>query len=292
MTMFDIFTDSASNLTSGLARPLDISIIPYFCQIDGREIVCYEENRPFEDTARDFYAKMREGAEVNTTLINSGRLAEAFEPSLRRGRNVLFIGMSSALTGTIQAAKAAAAALAQKYPGMRVEICDTLAAGLGEGFLVLKAAKMRAEGGTLDEVLAWLEGHKLSLSEVFTVEDLKYLRHGGRVSGASALIGNILHVKPVLRTANDGSLKLLSKTLGRRRAIEAIVEQFVLRANPGPLTAGITHADCLCEAEFLAARVREIRPDCEIITLYQELCTGGHTGPGTLALFFFSSGRE
>ena len=101
---------------------------------------------------------MREGAEVNTTLINSGRLAEAFEPSLRRGRNVLFIGMSSALTGTIQAAKAAAAALAQKYPGMRVEICDTLAAGLGEGFLVLKAAKMRAEGGTLDGCWPGLKG--------------------------------------------------------------------------------------------------------------------------------------
>jgi len=253
--MFDIFTDSASNLTPDLYAPLGINIISYMCDLGGKEFICYDENRPFDETAHEFYTKMREGAEVNTTLINAGRLTDLFEPSMKDGRDVLYIGMSSALTGTIQAAKVAAAALCEKYPGLRCEICDTLAAGLGEGFLVLEAGKLRQSGKSLDEVFSWLEQNKLVLSEVFTVEDLKYLRHGGRISGTAALVGNILHVKPVLRTINDGSLALFTKTLGRRRALDALVEQFKLRALPGPLTVGITHADCEEDANYIASQI-------------------------------------
>lgn len=290
--MFDIYTDSASNLTADLADTPGIKIIPYTCRLDGGEFVCYDENRPFEDTAREFYAKMREGAAVSTTLINAGRLAEAFEQSLRDGRDVLFIGMSSGLTGTIQSARSAAATLADKYPGMLVKVCDSFSASLGEGLLVLQAAKLKQNGASLEDTLTWLEQNKMSMSQVFTVDDLKYLRKGGRISGISALVGSLLHIKPVLRATNEGTIGFFSKTLGRRRSLDALVEQFSLRALDGPQTIGIAHGDCEADARYVAERVLALRPGSEVIMRYYDLCTGAHVGPGTVALFFFSTGRE
>jgi DegV family protein with EDD domain len=214
--MFDIFTDSSSNLTSDNSDSLGIKIISYTCEIGGAEMLCYDENRPFEDTAREYYTKMRAGADVRTTLISAGRLSDAFEPSLKAGRDVLFVGMSSGLTGTLQAAKMAASSLSEKYPNVRCEVCDSFAASLGEGLMVIRVAEMRKSGVSLDGALSWLEQNKMSMSQVFTVDDLKYLRRGGRISGIAALVGNLLHVKPILRATNAGTIGLFSKTLGRR----------------------------------------------------------------------------
>jgi DegV family protein with EDD domain len=219
--MFDIFTDSSSNLTSDNSDSLGIKIISYTCEIGGAEMLCYDENRPFEDTAREYYTKMRAGADVRTTLISAGRLSDAFEPSLKAGRDVLFVGMSSGLTGTLQAAKMAASSLSEKYPNVRCEVCDSFAASLGEGLMVIRVAEMRKSGVSLDGALSWLEQNKMSMSQVFTVDDLKYLRRGGRISGIAALVGNLLHVKPILRATNAGTTSSSVSTTSAQAATSA-----------------------------------------------------------------------
>lgn len=290
--MFDIITDSASNLTEDIVEKYNIRIISNMCRIDGEDYICYEPGRDDEADGRFFYDKLREGADVTTSLISPGTLMEVFEESLEKGNDVLFICMSSGLTGTFQSALVAAEDLNEEYPDRKCIVIDSMSASLGEGFLAVKASKMRENGCSIEETQKWIEDNKLKMRHIFTVDDLKFLKKGGRISGITSLIGNVLGIKPVLYATDQGTIEMLSPVRGRKKSIKALIGDFMnyvdIDAND---MIGIAHCDCKEESMIIEKAIREKYPDTEIINKVYDRCSGAHVGPGALCVFFMGKDR-
>ena len=290
--MFDIITDSASNLTEDIVEKYNIRIISNMCRIDGEDYICYEPGRDDEADGRFFYDKLREGADVTTSLISPGTLMEVFEESLEKGNDVLFICMSSGLTGTFQSALVAAEDLNEEYPDRKCIVIDSMSASLGEGFLAVKASKMRENGCSIEETQKWIEDNKLKMRHIFTVDDLKFLKKGGRISGITSLIGNVLGIKPVLYATDQGTIEMLSPVRGRKKSIKALIGDFMnyvdIDAND---MIGIAHCDCKEESMIIEKAIREKYPDIEIINKVYDRLSGAHVGPGALCVFFMGKDR-
>ena len=290
--MFDIITDSASNLTEDIVEKYNIRIISNMCRIDGEDYICYEPGRDDEADGRFFYDKLREGADVTTSLISPGTLMEVFEESLEKGNDVLFICMSSGLTGTFQSALVAAEDLNEEYPDRKCIAIDSMSASLGEGFLAVKASKLRENGCSIEETQKWIEDNKLKMRHIFTVDDLKFLKKGGRISGITSLIGNVLGIKPVLYATDQGTIEMLSPVRGRKKSIKALIGDFMnyvdIDAND---MIGIAHCDCKEESMIIEKAIREKYPDTEIINKVYDRCSGAHVGPGALCVFFMGKDR-
>ena len=290
--MFDIITDSASNLTEDIVEKYNIRIISNMCRIDGEDYICYEPGRDDEADGRFFYDKLREGADVTTSLISPGTLMEVFEESLEKGKDVLFICMSSGLTGTFQSALVAAEDLNEEYPDRKCIVIDSMSASLGEGFLAVKASKMRENGCSIEETQKWIEDNKLKMRHIFTVDDLKFLKKGGRISGITSLIGNVLGIKPVLYATDQGTIEMLSPVRGRKKSIKALIGDFMnyvdIDAND---MIGIAHCDCKEESMIIEKAIREKYPDIEIINKVYDRLSGAHVGPGALCVFFMGKDR-
>ncbi len=240
----------------------------------------------------DFYNKMREGGVAKTAAVNSEVFREAFEKILKDGRDVLYIGFSSGLSTTYNSARIAAESLRENYPDTKIVTVDSLAASAGLGMLVRLAVLKKEEGLSIDETAAYIESVKLNLCHWFTVDDLVYLKRGGRVSPTAAFVGNLLGIKPVLHVDNEGHLVNVSKVRGRLAAIAALAEKLVATAdNSLPGLVYISHGDCRADAELLASMIKEkCGRDTEIITDVGTVI-GAHSGPGTLALFFLGKER-
>ncbi len=277
---FTIMTDSAANLPQAYLKRHRIPCISYSFLVDGRE----PEERSFD--AKRFYDGMRAGRRVTTSQIPPQRYADFFRAELEAGRDILFVGMSSGISGSFQSASLAASELREAYPGRKLRLVDALGASLGEGLLVIDAVRCRAAGRTLDETADRLLGRRYGVCQVFTVDDLQYLKRGGRLSNLAAAVGAVLQIKPLLKGDREGRIVCFDKIRGRRRAIEAMAESFRRYADEGPQTVGIAHADCPADADLLTRLLRAIRGDLEIVTVCYEPVTGSHVGPGTLALFF------
>ncbi len=291
---FEIFADSSANLTSEMAKERNIHIITYYMNVDGKEMPCYDEAVPFEEAAKYFYGKMRAGLEAKTSLIGEGRFVEALSPALSEGKDALLITIASGISGTYRQALAAKKDLEEKFAGRTVYVCDSANASLGEGLLVLKAADLRDEGKSAKEVADWLAENTFLLNSHVTVEDLKYLRRGGRISAVTAIAGTILNIKPLIK--GDGSampkLVVYGKERGRKKSIAALADAFVKNAkNPSEQLIAIAHADCADEAEELASTLRAHGAK-NILMGYYDLCSGSHIGPGTIALFFWGPDRR
>ena len=227
-----------------------------------------------------------------TTQINSEEFLRVFTPLLEAGQDVLYIAFSSGLSGTCQSALLAREELRRRFPERRLEVFDSLCASMGEGLLVYHAAKLRQEGRDMDQVLAWLKENVLRLCHWFTVDDLNHLKRGGRVSTATALVGTMLGIKPVLHVDNEGHLISVSKVRGRRQSLEALVSRMEETAvNPAEQTVFISHGDCLEDAQFVAQHVREKLGVTQIQIGYIGPVIGAHSGPGTVALFFLGKER-
>ncbi len=183
--LYEIITDSASNLTKDLTDRYHIHVISYTVNIDGKDFLCYDENRDFDVTGKNFYDRMRKGAAVSTSLINSDNFTRYFEPFLAEGKDIVFVSISSGISGTSQAAKIAADDLNEKYPDRHIAVIDTLSASLAEGIWAIRIAELREQGSSIDEVLAYFEREKMNMNQIFTVGDLKYLKRGGRISARS-----------------------------------------------------------------------------------------------------------
>ena len=284
MPAFDIITDSTANLTQKLIRENSVIEIPFPYFTEGKEpSFCTLEE--FDDVK--YYADIKNGLKVTTSQINPQKYIDFFRPSLENGRDVLFIGLSSGISGSFTSATMAREQLAEEFPDRKVELIDSLGASLGEGLLVLQAAKHRADGIQLTETAEKIIDLRERMYQVFTVDDLMHLKRTGRLSNAGAVIGTVLGIKPLLKGNSEGKIVAFEKIRGRARAISAMAEKyFSLVKNAEAQTVGIAHAGCKEDAEQLANLIREKLPPKEILIVKYEPVTGSHVGPGALALFF------
>ncbi len=282
--MFKILTDTSANLPSDLAAEKDIGVIPFRYFVNGQQNTCLD-TEGFDGIT--FYNAMREGAEVTTSQINPKHYIDIMRPILEKGEDILFVGMSSGISGSYHCAELAAEELTEDFPERKIRLVDTLGASLGEGLLVLKAVKEKLMGISLDDVYNKLMDLRHRLCNIFTVDDLKYLRKGGRLSNLSFIVGTILHIKPLLKGNEEGKIVAFAKIRGRKKAIEELAaryDEYVV--HPEDQTVGIAHADCPEDARRLIDLLNRNHPPKEILSVCYEPVTGSHVGPGTLALFF------
>lgn len=285
--MYKIITDSASNLTEDILNRFDIETISYKCTIDGEPYTCYEPGRNDELDGKAFYNKIRHGANVLTSLISPGDIISVFSKYMKQGFDILFLAISSKLSGTYQSALMAANDMAEEYPERKCVVVDSLSASLGEGFLAIQASRLRSLGRSIHEAAGWILANRLKMCHMFTVDDLKYLRKGGRISNTASFVGNVLNIKPVLAAGREGTIELFRTIRGRKKALDTIVNNYLeFAAEPENEMVGIAHCDCPEDADYIASKIQRMRPPKEIIKCYYDRCTGSHVGPGALCLFF------
>lgn len=292
-TTYRILTDSSCDLPAQLAGELGIAIVPLCVELEGRE---YENHLTGSPQCQldmvDFYNTLRRGADTRTNAANPEKWSSAMEKLLAQGQDVLTLAFSSGLSSTYAAAVLAAEELVQKYPQRKIRVVDTLSASMGQGLLVYLAAERQREGMRLDQTADWVEANKLHLCHWFTVDDLMFLKRGGRVSAATAAVGTMLKIKPVLHVDDAGHLINVSKARGRRASIDAMVEKLKETAiDPGNQVIFISHGDCLDDARYLADCVRAACHPRDVVISYVGPVIGAHSGPGTLALFFLGAQR-
>lgn len=288
---YTVFTDGCSNLPGRILRELSIRVLPCSYVLDGVPCV-YEGDIDAFDT-HAFYDKLRAGSEMKTSLLNSQLFTDHFRPELEQGRDVVYVGLSSGVSGTLQAARMAAMDLEEEFPDRTVAIVDSLGASLGPGILACRAADLRNEGKTAAEAKEILDQEVTKLLQFFTVDDLNFLKRTGRVSGATAAIGTVLNIKPLLWGDPTGHIVAKAKYRGRKKVVEAIVELYEKMAvDPENQRVAISHGDCPEDAQALADRICAIRKPKELIICPHEPFTGSHVGPGMLGLYFFGTGRE
>ena len=281
-----MITDSACDILPEKLKEWDVELIrlPYLFTDDGKEHL--DQDQPMHE----FYNEMREGRVAKTSGINEDTFQNTFTSFLEAGKDILYLAFSSGLSVTCENAKKVAAQLSEQYPDRKIRVVDSLCASAGQGLFVYLAVKNRDKGMSLDENADAMEADKLHLCHWFTVEDLKYLKRGGRISAATALLGTALNVKPVLHVDNEGHLIKMIQTHGRKKSIRKMAEKLgetILEDTP----IFISHGDCLEDAQLLAKIIREeYGREVELITLIGSVI-GAHAGPGTLALFFRGSER-
>lgn len=282
---FAIVTDTAANLPGKLLKENNMTAIPFSALFNGEE---FPYTVPEEFDGHAYYEALRTGAAVTTSQVNPDRYIEYMEPILKRGEDILFVGVSSSVSGSFSSAQLARTQLLQKFPERTIRLVDSLSAALGEGLLALQASACRQKGMTIEKTAEYLEKIRTRIYHLFTVDDLQHLRRSGRISHVTALVGSVLGIKPLLKGSEEGKIIASDKVRGRRRVLQAMAEKYTaLASNAQENIVGISHADCPEEAQTLADLIRQkLRPKDIILTIH-EPATGAHIGPGALALFFF-----
>jgi len=285
---YQIFTDATSDFPATFAEQLHVTVLPMGFTMEGKEYfyIPGRSDMPIET----FFEKMRAGVPVTTAQVNTFTFIEVFEPVLQAGNDVLYIGLSSKLSGTVQSGFSAAEELRAKYPERKIIVIDSLCASLGLGLLVYYAA--RKQDMPVEELAKWVEDSKLRFVHWFTVEDLVYLKRGGRISGATAAIATILNIKPVMHVDNEGFLVAVEKVQGRKKSLRSLFERMEKTVDTKATdTVFIGHCDSRADAEYVASLVHEKYPDMMVHIDDIGTSVGAHSGPGTIALFFVGSER-
>ena len=288
MSEYIIYTDSACDIAPEILKEWGVK----YQNLTFRFVDEEREYQNDEMTPADFYACMRAGRVAKTAAINVETFKAAFEAELKEGRDLLYLGFSSGLSNTSNAGQLAANELAELYPERKILVVDTLCASAGQGLLVYLTVQKKNAGATIEEAAAYAREQIPHLCHWFTVDDLVYLKRGGRVSPAVALIGTMLNIKPVMHVDNEGHLIKVSQARGRKASLKAIVDQYdALALTPDAGTVFICHGDCMDDAKRLAGMVRDKHGvEVKLIT-YTGTVIGAHSGPGTLALFFLGKHR-
>ncbi|MBE6577424.1 MAG: DegV family protein [Ruminococcaceae bacterium] len=285
MRDYVILTDSGTDLSAEMAKQLDIEIL------DLMVIMENEEPRPNSSVeTKEFYKFLSEKHMATTSAVNSETFAEVMEKIVTDGKDVIYLGFSSGLSNTYNAGRLAAEEIAEKHPEAKVYAVDTLCASLGEGMLVYLAAKKKQAGATIDELRDYVEANKLHLCHWFTVEDLMFLKRGGRVSAATAVVGTMLSIKPVMHVDNAGKLIKMGTARGRKASVDALFEKTKANAIEKDIMF-ICHGDCIDDANYLADRLKNELGVKEVIIDYTGVVIGSHSGPGTLAVFYIGTER-
>ncbi len=288
---FTIFVDGSANLPDRTLRELKLSILPCSFSLDGVPAT-YNGNLGSFD-AHEYYQMLLGGSVVKTSLLNTQLFLDHFRPELEQGRDVVYFSMSSGISGTFQAARIAAEELLEEFPGRTVRVVDSLGAGFGTGLMACRASDLRSEGKTAAETADIMDAEAHNMLQFFTVDDLNFLKRTGRVSGATAMIGTVLNIKPILWGDPTGHITARSKQRGRKKALAAIVEEYRKGViDPENQRVAISHGDCEEEANRLAELIRAVAPPKELIIAPHEPFTGAHVGPGMLALFFHGKQRS
>lgn len=280
---FVIVTDSACNLRHDFLLEHEIPVIPFSYFIEGEEHTCLG---PEEFDGNAFYEMLSNGVDVKTTLINEQRYVDYFEPLLQEGKDILYVGMSSGISSSMNVARLAARELGEEYADRKIVVFDCTTASLGEAIYVRAAIRLRAEGKTLAETAAHLLTMRSRVCSYLTVGDLMFLRRGGRVSNVAAIIGTVLGVKPLLHE-EGAKIVAYGKTRGRKKALRTLAEECLNRMEDDvDQCVSIAHGGCEEDANYVADLIREGKPGTEIAMEIYEPVTGSYVGPGTVALFF------
>lgn len=291
MRNYVIVTESTTDLPQDIVNELGITLIPMSFGFESESYLDYPDNRELD--IHKFYDRVKKGERSTTALVNSKTFEEYFEPILKSGNDILYIGFSSGLSGTYESALIAAEDLKEKYPDSRIICTDTLAASMGEGLLVYYAAKLKKQGKSIDEVSQWVIDKRLNLCQWFTVDDLNHLKRGGRIGAMTATLGSALNVKPILHVDDNGHLVPTYNVRGRKKSIHALLEQMEkLCVDPEEHTVFISHADCLEDTEYLANLIKEKLNVKEVILNFMGPVIGSHTGQGAISLFFMGKSRK
>ena len=286
MSDFKIITDSCCDLTKEMYQQLEVEVTPLSVEYDG---TFYEDG---QIPSKEFYDGLRSGKRSTTSAVNPEGWANRMEPILAQGTDVLAIAFSSGLSTTYQSAVIAADELREQYPQRKILVVDTLAASMGQGLLVWYAAKQRQEGKSVEEVYQWLMDNRLKLAHWFTVNDLMYLKRGGRVNATTAVMGTMLNIKPILHVDDEGKLISVAKARGRKAALNYVVDKLGQTGLAGQNdVVFLSHGDCLEDAEYVAQTVKEKYGVKEGIISYVGDVIGSHAGPGTIAFFFLAEQR-
>ena len=283
---FKIVTDSACDLSAGMIAELELGIAALSVELEGR---AYAEG---EMTPLELYNHLRNGKLPKTAAVNPDGWAKVIRPALEEGRDVLVLAFSSALSTTYQSAVIAAEELREEFPQRKLIVIDSLSAAIGLGLLVHTAAKLRSQGKTIEETAAWVEAHKLNVCHWVTVEDLMHLKRGGRVSAATAVVGTMLNIKPIIRVDDNGKLENLAKCRGRKAALNYLLDRMAESFDPEiDDTVFVGHGDCPADAEYLANAVRERFGVKNVYINYIGAVVGTHTGPGVAVIFYYGKNR-
>ena len=290
MAEYQIITDSTTDLSPEMIEEFGLQVVPLCYMIEGKTL----HNIPGggEMDEHTFYEKLRAGSTSTTAQVNAEEFVQHFTTVLETGKDILYLAFSSGLSGTYQSAMIAKNELQEKYPDRRIEVFDTLCASMGEGLFVYHACTLQQEGKDMDEVLTWLRENVLHLCHWFTVDDLNHLKRGGRVSAATALVGTMLGIKPVLHVDDEGHLINVDKVRGRKQSLDALVKKMEETAiEPAKQTVFISHGDCLEDAQYVAQQVKSKMGVKDIRINFIGPVIGAHSGPGTVALFFLGTER-
>lgn len=290
MNTYKIVTECTCDLSNDIINNFDLTIIPMEVVMDHRQ---FDHDEKFSQmSAKEFYDFLRNGSSSMTAQINPARYVSYFKPILSAGYDILYLCFSSGLSSTYQSAQVAKTMIKDSYPDRNIIIIDTLAASAGEGLLVYHALLNQQSGLSLEENKQWVEDNKLKLAQWFTVDDLQFLKRGGRISGTVATLGTALKIKPVLHVDNAGHLVNVSKSHGRKMSLVNLAEKLSDTIdNPRNQTIFISHADTLEDAEFLASKIKELVIVDKIVISDIGPVIGSHSGPGSIALFFIAKER-
>lgn len=285
---FVVFTDGSANMP---ASKLDgITLLPCTYTVEGVQKEYLGDVDSFD--AHAYYEQLRNGCKITTSLLNTHLFLEHFRQVLEQGQDVIYIAMSSGISGTYQAAVMAKEELEEEFPDRFVHIVDSRGCGFGSGLLAIRAAQLSKEGVPVRQAAALVDADVPHMCQYFTVDDLNFLKRSGRVSGATAMIGTVLNIKPILYGTEDGHIVSCGKVRGRKKAIEALADMYAQKqVDAQDRLVAISHGDCLEDAEILAQRIRETAEPKELIIVPHEPFSGAHVGPGMLAVFFYGKER-
>jgi len=284
-----LLIDSCTDLPYSYVVENELPFVSLVCNFKGQE---RKDDFGHSLTYKEFYAAVRDGEMPSTSQVNVYEYAELFKEYARQGKAVIYLGFSSALSGSFGSAKLAKDMVCEEIKDADITVIDSKSASLGEGLLAYYANEMLKKGASKDEVVGWLESNKLKLNHWFTVDDLGHLRRGGRVSGAAAFVGTLLDIKPILHVDDEGRLIPMSKVKGRKKSLRTLFE--MLQENivdPEEQVIAISHGDCPEDVEYLKDMILKEYRVKDVIVNHVGPVIGSHTGPGVVALFFMGSKR-
>lgn len=288
MRDYVIFADSACDISLDLLNEWGVK----YCSLS---LVFNDDPKEYLDheiPSKDFYNRMRNGALPKTSAANMGKFVAAFEEIVKDGKDILYIAFSSGLSSTCHFAREAAKEIMNQYEGSKITVVDSLCASAGYGLLLYLAVEKKNTGMSMDDIAEFVENKKLNVAHWFTVDDLKYLKAGGRISATTALLGGMLNIKPVMKVDDNGKLISVSKVRGRKAALKAIADEYAKTAiDKKNGVVFISHGDCIDDANELAGRVKENSGATVKLIANIGPVIGSHSGPGTLALFFLVEKR-
>lgn len=295
--MFEIIVDSAANIPADLVKKFKIKVLSFVNLVNGKEVTCFDPDLSEEEErqkGKEYYDAIRSGAEVKTGLISSGIFEDTFREILEQDKDILYFSLSKNISGNYNSARVAAEELMDSGEySHKIRLIDSLNASLAQGILAIYASEMRDKGMAFDDVADELEAYPARMNGVFTVGDLKYLSRTGRISGTSALIGNVLSIKPILRGNKDGYIVQYKKCRGRKSALNELIslvcDNIVDSENQ---IIGIAHADAYEDSLYVMEQIQKRIKVRDFINTSYDFCTGSHVGPDTIALFFMAKDRE